>query len=97
MNSKIGIPLILILLFGSIYSYVNDTLIDEWLEDNVISPQTESVPILNLQENERWLVLAIVDFPDREFTQQQAISSATDLMKPAASQYIQQMSRGSSS
>ena len=96
MNSKIGIPLILILLFGSIYSYVNDTLIDEWLEDNVISPQTESVPILNLQENERWLVL-VVDFPDREFTQQQAISGATDLMKPAASQYIQQMSRGSSS
>ena len=96
MNSKFGIPLILILLFGSIYSYVNDTLIDEWLEDNVISPQTESVPILNLQENERWLVL-VVDFPDREFTQQQAISGATDLMKPAASQYIQQMSRGSSS
>ena len=96
MNSKFGIPLILILLFGSIYSYVNDTLIDEWLEDNVISPQTESVPILSLQENERWLIL-VVDFPDRDFTQQQAISGATDLMKPAASQYIQQMSRGSSS
>lgn len=96
MNSKFGIPLILILLFGSIYSYVNDTLIDEWLEDNVISPQIESVPILSLQENERWLVL-VVDFPDRDFTQQQAISGATDLMKPAASQYIQQVSRGSSS
>ena len=45
MNSKVGIPLILILLLGSIYSYVNDTLIDEWLEDNVISPQTESTDI----------------------------------------------------
>ena len=96
MNSKLGVPLILILLFGSVYSYVNDTIIDEWLEDNVISVQTETVPILSLQDNERWLVL-VVDFPDRKFTQQQAISSATDLIKPAASQYIHQMSRGSSS
>ena len=96
MNSKLGIPLILILLFGSIYSYVNDTLIDEWLEDNVISPQTETVPILSLQDTERWLVL-VVDFPDRKLSQQQAISGATDLMKPAASQYIQQMSRETSS
>ena len=92
MNSKLGVPLILILLFGSVYSYVNDTIIDEWLEDNVISVQTETVPILSLQDNERWLVL-VVDFPDRKFTQQQAISSATDLIKPAASQYIHQMSR----
>jgi len=94
MKGKLlGIPLIILLLLGSVFSFSNDSLIEDWLKNNTIVTDSDEVEILSVQEEERWLVLT-VDFRDTTMDQTEIISEATAILTPEAYDYFFELSSG---
>ena len=91
----LGFPLILLLLSAAIFSFTNDTVVEDWLKNNSIIVKSDEAEILPIQENEHWLVL-IVDFNGRNTNQETAISDAEEMLIPGANEYFYQLSGGSS-
>ena len=92
MKSKwLGFPLIGLLISASIYTYINNDIVEDWLQENKVIISNEEIETLPIQSNERWIVL-IVDFEDTNSNSQQIIQQTEDILLPDAQNYISQMS-----
>lgn len=91
MNTKFGVPVIVILLLFSSWSFTNNETIEQWISENSITVQNEEVELLPLQEQERWLVL-LTDFENQPSTDSWGPSMAQTLLDDVARNYIYQMS-----
>ena len=89
----IGIPIILILLSASIFSFANDDLVEDWLRNNSLIIESEDGETLPIQNDESWLVL-IVDFSDGNNQQANMISAAETMLIPHAQNYFNELSHG---
>ena len=90
----LGFPLIFLLLSAAIFSFTNDTVIEEWLKSNSIVVQDDDIETLSIQNDEYWPVL-IVDFDGRDTNPNTAISEAESMLIPNANEYFSELSRGS--
>ena len=64
MNPKVGVPLVIALLIVSSWAFTNGEQIDDWVRDNQLSSDESAETLLEIQEEERWLVL-VADFPSQ--------------------------------
>ena len=94
MSPRYGIPIIIVLLLASSWSFSNNETIEEWMTENTISIEEENVNLLPLQENERWLVL-LTDFEEQPATDAWGPSQAQTLLDDVARNYITQISGSS--
>ena len=95
MKAKwLGFPLIILLLSAAIFSFTNDTLVEDWLKNNSLVIKAEEPEILPIQENEHWPVI-IVDFDGKNTNEATAINDAEAMLIPNADDYFSQLSRGS--
>ena len=94
MSPRYGIPIIIVLLLASSWSFSNNDTIEEWMTENTISIEEEHVNLLPLQENERWLVL-LTDFEEQPATDAWGPSQAQTLLDDVARNYITQLSGSS--
>ena len=91
MSPRYGVPIIVILLLASSWSFSNNEALEQWMSENTISIDQEEVDTLSLQENERWLVL-LVDFDEQPATDALGVDQAQTLLDDIARNYIMQMS-----
>ena len=97
MRTALGVPLLVILLLASSWSYSNGDTIEEWMRENaIIIDSNEDSPVLNLQQNERWLVL-IVDFDQSPADSVWGPEQARIILQESAVNYFDQVSGGKSS
>ena len=87
----LGFPVIFLLLAGAIFSFNNDSFIDDWLKDNTINVESSEINTLPIQQNERWLVL-VVDFAGVNSNQDVQIGKATDMLIPHSQEYFSALS-----
>ncbi len=91
MSPRYGIPVIVILLLASSWSFSNNETLEQWMAENTITIEQEEINLLPLQENERWLVL-LVDFDEHPATDAWGGNQAQTLLDDVAQNYILQMS-----
>ena len=97
MRPSLGVPLLVVLLLASSWSYSNGDTIEQWMRENaLIVPSDDNSPTLNLQQNERWLVL-IVDFDQSPADSIWGPTQARMILQESAVNYIAQVSGGKSS
>jgi len=97
MRPTLGVPLLVVLLLASSWSYSNGDTIEQWMRENtLIVPSDDNSPILELQQNERWLVL-IVDFEQSPANSVWGPTQARNILQESAVDYIEQISGGKSS
>ena len=97
MRPALGVPFLVVLLLASSWSYSNGDTIEQWMRDNAIVVDSEDEsPILNLQQQEKWLVL-IVDFEQSPADSAWGPVQARNILQESAVDYIEQMSGGQSS
>ena len=97
MRPVLGVPFLVVLLLASSWSYSNGDTIEQWMRENAIIVSTEDKsPILNLQQDERWLVL-IVDFEQSPADSAWGPEQARNILQESAVDYIEQISGGQSS
>jgi len=94
MSPRYGIPVIVILLLASSWSFSNNETLEQWMAENTITIEEEEINLLPLQENERWLVL-LVDFDEQPSTEAWGVDQAQTLLDDIARSYIIQMSGSS--
>jgi len=94
MSPRYGVPIIVILLLASSWSFSNNEALEQWMSENTIFIEQEEVETLPLQENERWLVL-LVDFDEQPATEALGVNQAQTLLNDIARNYIMQMSGSS--
>ena len=94
MSPRYGVPIIVILLLASSWSFSNNEALEQWMSENTIFIEQEEVETLPLQENERWLVL-LVDFDEQPATDALGVNQAQTLLNDIARNYIMQMSGSS--
>ena len=90
----LGVPLIFLLLSAAIFSFTNDDKIEDWLRNNSIVVESDEIETLQIQADEKWLVL-IVDFNGRNTNEAMALNDADNMLIPHASEYISTLSDGS--
>ena len=96
MRPSIGVPLLVILLLASSWSYSNGDTIEQWMRENaIIVDEKDKSPMLNLQQDERWLVL-IVDFEQSPADSVWGPNQARTILQDSAVNYIEQISGGKS-
>ena len=97
MRTAFGVPLLVILLLASSWSYSNGETIEEWMRENAIVVESDDdSPVLKLQHDERWLVL-IVDFEQSPANSVWGPTQARTILQDSAVSYIDQLSGGKSS
>ena len=97
MRPVLGVPFLVVLLLASSWSYSNGDTIEQWMRENaIIVSSEEKSPILNLQQDERWLVL-IVDFEQSPADSAWGPEQARNILQESAVDYIEQISGGQSS
>ena len=97
MRPVLGVPFLVVLLLASSWSYSNGDTIEQWMRENAIIVSSEDKsPILNLQQDERWLVL-IVDFEQSPADSAWGPEQARNILQESAVDYIEQISGGQSS
>ncbi len=97
MRPSLGVPLLVVLLLASSWSYSNGDTIEQWMRENaLIVPSDDNSPTLNLQQGERWLVL-IVDFDQSPADSIWGPTQARNILQESAVEYITQVSGGKSS
>ncbi len=97
MRPALGVPFLVVLLLASSWSYSNGDTIEQWMRDNAIIVESEEKsPILNLQQQEKWLVL-IVDFEQSPADSAWGPVQARNILQESAVDYIEQISGGQSS
>jgi M6 family metalloprotease-like protein len=95
MNPRVGVPLVVALLLTSGWAFTNEEVIDDWVRENQITPESEEEALLGVQSNEHWLVI-VVEFPDQKANDAWGISQAQNMMDDTASSYIGQLTNNSS-
>lgn len=97
MRPSLGVPFLVVLLLASSWSYSNGDTIEQWMRENaIIVPSDDESPVLNLQQDERWLVL-IVDFEQSPADSAWGPEQARNILQDSAVDYIDQISGGQSS
>lgn len=91
MSPRYGVPIIVILLLASTWSFSNNETIEQWMSENTITIESEEVSLLPLQENERWLVL-LADFEEEPSSDTWGPSQAQTLLDDIGRNYITQLS-----
>ena len=91
MSPRYGVPVIIILLLASSWSFSNNETLEQWMAENTYVIEDEEVDLLPLQNNERWLVL-LVDFDEQPSTEAWGPNQAQTLLDDVAQKYITQMS-----
>lgn len=91
MSPRYGVPVIIILLLASSWSFSNNETLEQWMAENTYVSEDEELSLLPLQENERWLVL-LVDFDEQPSTDAWGANQAQTLLDDIAQKYIHQLS-----
>ena len=91
MSPRYGVPVIIILLLASSWSFSNNETLEQWMAENTYDIEDEEMNLLPLQENERWLVL-LVDFDEQPSTDAWGVNQAQALLDDVGKKYIQQLS-----
>ncbi len=89
MHPRIGVPLAVILVILSGFSFVFNEEIDDWIKNNAVQIEQEEIQLLGLQSNEAWPVL-IADF--NSGNSEWGNEEAENILIPKASNYFQQIS-----
>ena len=84
-------PILVALLLASSWSFMNNDTVEQWVSDNAIAIQEQDIPLLQLQEQERWLVL-VVDFEESPATEATGPIQADLLLNDVARNYLLQLS-----
>ena len=87
----LGVPLIMLLLSASLFSYFNQDQIEDWLESNSVTINQNDIETLPIQQDEKWLVL-IVNFQDQMMDANSATIQAEELLIPHSKEYFSQLS-----
>lgn len=95
MRPKVGVPIIVLLLLMSTWSFFNDDEINNWLQENSISTNSEEKNLLPIQSEERWLVL-IVDFDEQPSTDAWGAEQAKNMLDDTGANYIRQLTNNQS-
>ena len=91
MSPRFGVPILVALLLASSWSFMNNDTVEQWVSDNAIAIQEQDIPLLQLQEQERWLVL-VVDFEESPATEATGPIQADLLLNDVARNYLLQLS-----
>ena len=91
MRPRYGVPIIIILLLASSWSFSNNGTIEQWMTENTIVTESEELSLLPLQEHERWLVL-LADFDEQPSSDTWGPTQAQTLLDDIARNYIAQLS-----
>ena len=91
MSPRFGVPILIALLLASSWSFMNNDTVEQWVSENAIVIQEQDVPLLQLQEKERWLVL-VVDFESSPSTESSGPLQAELLLNDIARDYLVQLS-----
>ena len=96
MKGKLlGFPIIVVLLLGAVFSFSNDSIVEEWLRNNSVVSNPDYTETLSIQNEEQWIVL-VIDFQGGNYDQTSMIESAEEMLIPEASNYFHEMSLGAS-
>ncbi|MFL2970129.1 MAG: hypothetical protein ACJZ63_04560, partial [Candidatus Poseidoniaceae archaeon] len=93
MNPKVGVPLVIALLIVSSWAFINGEQIDDWVRDNQLSSDESAETLLEIQEEERWLVL-VADFPSQRASEAWGVNQAQNMLDDIARSYIEQLTDG---
>ena len=94
MKGKLlGFPIIVVLLLGAVFSFSNDSIVEEWLRNNSVVSNPDYTETLSIQNEEQWIVL-VIDFQGGNYDQTSMIESAEEMLIPEASNYFHEMSLG---
>ncbi|MCH1422931.1 MAG: immune inhibitor A [Candidatus Poseidoniaceae archaeon] len=91
MRPRYGVPILVALLIASSWTFMNDDMLETWISENAVVQNQEEASLLQLQANERWLVL-VVDFEDSPSTSSYGPEQAKLLLDDIASDYLEQIS-----
>ena len=91
MSPRFGVPILVALLLASSWAFTNNDTVEQWVSENTIVVQEQEVPLLQLQEQERWLVL-VVDFEGSPATESTGPTQAELLLNDIAREYLSQLS-----
>lgn len=84
-------PILVALLLASSWAFTNNDTLEQWVNENTIVVQEEEVPLLQLQEKERWLVL-VIDFESHPASESSGPTQAEILLNDIARDYLSQLS-----
>ena len=94
MKGKLlGFPIIVMLLLGAVFSFSNDSIVEEWLRNNSVVSGPDNTETLSIQTEEQWIVL-VIDFQSGTLDRTNMIESAEEMLIPQASDYFHEMSQG---
>ena len=94
MKGKLlGFPVIVMLLLGAVFSFSNDSIVEEWLRNNSVVSGPDNTETLSIQTEEQWIVL-VIDFQSGTLDRTNMIESAEEMLIPQASDYFHEMSQG---
>ncbi|MDG1555010.1 MAG: M6 family metalloprotease domain-containing protein, partial [Candidatus Poseidoniaceae archaeon] len=91
MSPRFGVPILVALLLASSWAFTNNDTVEQWVSENTIVVQEQEVPLLQLQEQERWLVL-VIDFENSPATESTGPTQAELLLNDIAREYLSQLS-----
>ncbi|MBT6527731.1 MAG: hypothetical protein HOM04_04370 [Euryarchaeota archaeon] len=91
MSPRFGVPVLIALLLASSWAFTNNDTVEQWVSENTIVVQEQEVPLLQLQEQERWLVL-VIDFESSPATEYSGPTQAELLLNDVAREYLLQLS-----
>ena len=91
MSPRFGVPILVALLLASSWAFTNNDTVEQWVSENTIVVQEQEVPLLQLQEQERWLVI-VIDFESSPATESSGPTQAELLLNDVAREYLSQLS-----
>ena len=86
----------LVFLSSAAWTFLNESVVEDWLVGQLVIEQNETVEIIPLQDEERWFVV-VVDFEESPASNGWGPEEAEMLMNQAVIPYIEQMSGNVSS
>ena len=81
----------LLCLSAASWIFLNESTVEEWLQGQLVVTAEEEGPLVQLQAQERWLVV-VVDFEQSPASEGWGIEEARTLMQQAVVPYVEQLS-----
>jgi M6 family metalloprotease-like protein len=95
MKRAVAAVLAIVFLASSIWSFTNGAAVEEWLMGQVNTESAEQTDLIQLQDDEQWLVV-VVDFDQHTAGNGWGPTEAENLLNQAVVPYIEQVSGNAS-